>query len=191
MEPYDMSDRATGEEICAYYKKVVDQFVQTTRVQTYWNTNYNGPVSETATVSPPKQQNPKQQLHSVTRIEDGRTMTIECSKVVRCETKVVVPGMRHGVPFPIDESVIRTIPLNELPNRIHTTDNDNTSHNIHYQQDQKYLVIGAGKSGVDAIVYLLEDGNVDPDRITWVVSRSVWYMLRDGMLPDPKPGKST
>ena len=42
---------------------------------------------------------------------------------------------------------------------------------------QRYLVIGAGKTGLDALIFLL-DQNVDPDKISWVVSNDCWYINR-------------
>lgn len=39
---------------------------------------------------------------------------------------------------------------------------------------KKYVIIGCGKTGIDAILYLL-GLDVDPDRITWIVSNDCWY----------------
>ena len=43
---------------------------------------------------------------------------------------------------------------------------------------EKYVVIGAGKTGLDALLYLL-DHDVNPDRIIWIVSNDCWYVNRD------------
>jgi hypothetical protein len=40
-----------------------------------------------------------------------------------------------------------------------------------------YVVIGGGKTGLDAIGWLLERGT-SPDRITWIVSRDAWLLNR-------------
>eukprot|EP00951_Prasinocladus_malaysianus_P050071 scaffold676735_cov39-Prasinocladus_malaysianus.AAC.1 len=45
---------------------------------------------------------------------------------------------------------------------------------------KKYVVIGAGKTGLDALMFLLTNG-VKPERIQWVVSNDCWYVLRDGL----------
>ncbi len=47
----------------------------------------------------------------------------------------------------------------------------------------RYVVIGAGKTGIDAALYLLERG-VAPDRITWVVPNDAWFLNRDALYPD-------
>ena len=43
---------------------------------------------------------------------------------------------------------------------------------------KRYVVIGAGKTGLDALSYLLDNG-VDQDRIVWIVSNDCWYFSRD------------
>ena len=47
----------------------------------------------------------------------------------------------------------------------------------------RYVVIGAGKTGIDAALYLLECG-VDPDAITWIMPNDAWLLNRDGLYPD-------
>lgn len=46
----------------------------------------------------------------------------------------------------------------------------------------RFVVIGAGKTGMDACVWLLDNG-ADPDRITWVVSRDSWVLNRANFQP--------
>ena len=45
------------------------------------------------------------------------------------------------------------------------------------QSYDHYCIIGAGKTGVDGILYLLTHG-VHPDKIMWVVPNDVWYLNR-------------
>ena len=45
-----------------------------------------------------------------------------------------------------------------------------------------YVVLGAGKTAMDACVWLLEQG-VDPDRITWVKPREPWLIDRKNLQP--------
>ncbi len=45
-----------------------------------------------------------------------------------------------------------------------------------------FVVIGAGKTGMDACIWLLGNG-VDPDRITWIVSRDSWILNRANIQP--------
>ncbi|HMK12750.1 MAG TPA: NAD(P)-binding protein [Acidimicrobiales bacterium] len=60
------------------------------------------------------------------------------------------------------------VPLNALP-RV-APDHD------------RFVVIGAGKTGMDACIWLLENG-VDPDRITWIMPRDSWVLNRANLQP--------
>ena len=43
---------------------------------------------------------------------------------------------------------------------------------------KRYVVIGAGKTGIDALLHLI-DSNVDVNKIEWIVSNDCWYFNRD------------
>ncbi|MFT6955692.1 MAG: hypothetical protein ACJAYC_000693 [Halieaceae bacterium] len=73
----------------------------------------------------------------------------------------IVPST-HTPNFGIDAGV-RFMPLNDLPKVTEAPDG--------------YVVIGAGKTGIDACLWLLEQ-NVDADKITWIVSREAWLLDR-------------
>ncbi|MCX8211071.1 MAG: hypothetical protein OTI34_08500 [Lewinella sp.] len=45
-----------------------------------------------------------------------------------------------------------------------------------------FVVIGGGKTGIDACLWLLEH-KVDPDKITWIVSRDAWLLDRRNTQP--------
>merc|ERR1719244_1848812 len=47
----------------------------------------------------------------------------------------------------------------------------------------KYVVIGAGKTGLDALLFLL-DQNIPEDKIQWIVSNDCWYFNRDPFTKD-------
>lgn len=46
-----------------------------------------------------------------------------------------------------------------------------------------YLVIGGGKTGIDAVLFLLDHG-LNPDKISWVVPNDAWFWERDGFRLD-------
>ncbi len=56
------------------------------------------------------------------------------------------------------------IPGNELPDRLGET--------------RRYCVIGGGKSGVDACLWLMDNGVVPTD-IRWIVPRQPWWIVRE------------
>ena len=60
------------------------------------------------------------------------------------------------------------IPLNDLPRAAPAYED--------------FVVIGAGKTGMDACIWLLENG-ADPDRIRWIVPRDSWILDRANFQP--------
>lgn len=48
----------------------------------------------------------------------------------------------------------------------------------------RFVIVGAGKTGTDAIVWLIENG-VDPNAICWVRPREPWMLNRAVIQPDP------
>lgn len=80
--------------------------------------------------------------------------------------KTSVPST-HTPNFEIAEGV-QFMPLNDLP-KIATP-------------PEGFVVIGGGKTGIDACIWLLEN-KVDPDKITWIVSRDAWLLDRQNTQP--------
>lgn len=84
-------------------------------------------------------------------------------KLVDCSyLKTSVPS-RHVPSFKIADEV-RFMPLNDLPKIENKPDG--------------YVIIGGGKTGIDACLWLLEN-RVNPDEITWIVSRDAWLINRE------------
>ncbi len=88
-------------------------------------------------------------------------------KIVDCTyLKTVVPST-HTPSFTIAPEV-QFMPLNDLP-KLKTPPTG-------------FVVIGGGKTGIDACLWLLEN-RVDPDKITWIVSRDAWLLDRQNTQP--------
>jgi hypothetical protein len=85
-----------------------------------------------------------------------RLKTVDCTFL-----KTTVPST-HTPNFTVDEGV-DFIPVNDLV-RPRTT-------------PAGYVVIGGGKTAIDALLWLLEQG-ADPDHITWITSRDAWLINR-------------
>lgn len=83
--------------------------------------------------------------------------------------KTTVPST-HTPNFEVADGV-KLMPLNDLPKVM--------------EQPSRYVVIGGGKTGIDAVVWLLEN-HVDPDQIHWVRPRDAWLMRRETTQPDPR-----
>lgn len=52
-----------------------------------------------------------------------------------------------------------------------------------------YVIIGGGKTGIDAVLFLLELG-VDPDVIRWIIPNDSWFLDRDHFTPGHIAGAS-
>jgi hypothetical protein len=87
--------------------------------------------------------------------------TVDCSYL-----KTTVPST-HTPNFNIADGV-QFIPINDLTKINHSPDG--------------YIVIGGGKTGIDACLWLLEN-NIDPDAISWIVSRDAWLIDRENTQP--------
>ena len=75
--------------------------------------------------------------------------------------------LSHKPNFIVDEGVM-FMPLNHLPNiKI---------------PPAGYVVVGGGKTGIDAVIFLLEK-EVKPKDITWIVSRDAWLIDRINTQP--------
>lgn len=81
--------------------------------------------------------------------------------------KTTVPST-HTPNFEVADGV-NMIPLNDLPKVA--------------EQPSRYVVIGGGKTGIDAVVWLLEH-HVAADQIHWVRPRDAWLMRRETTQPD-------
>ncbi len=88
-------------------------------------------------------------------------------KIVNCTFLNTEVPSTHTPNFTINENV-NFIAINDLPN-------------IQESPDQ-YVIIGGGKTGIDACLWLLSN-KVPSDRITWVVSRDAWLLDRQKTQP--------
>lgn len=88
--------------------------------------------------------------------------------------KTTVPST-HTPNFEVADGV-KLIPLNDLPKVM--------------QQPSRYVIVGGGKTAIDAVIWLLEN-HVDPDQIHWVRPRDAWLMRRETTQPDSRFFKAT
>jgi hypothetical protein len=47
---------------------------------------------------------------------------------------------------------------------------------------QRYVIVGAGKTGIDTCLWLLSHG-IEPDQLTWILPRDAWLLDRATMQP--------
>lgn len=81
--------------------------------------------------------------------------------------KTTVPST-HKPNFEVADGV-NFMPLNDLPKVS--------------EQPSRYVIVGGGKTGIDAVIWLLEN-QVEPDQIHWVRPRDAWLIRRENTQPD-------
>ncbi|OBG29428.1 hypothetical protein A5672_02970 [Mycobacterium alsense] len=79
--------------------------------------------------------------------------------------RVEVPAMRPP-PFRVAPGV-ECVPPNDLPRAA---------------ARERYVIVGAGKTGMDTCLWLLEQG-IAPDRLTWIMPRDSWLLDRATIQP--------
>lgn len=108
-------------------------------------------------------------------VTDGTTGT---EKTIRVRKKVVdarnlEPDLPVSTPpkFGYDPTRLSVVPVNDLFDRNADEIGDRNN----------YVVIGGGKTGMDAVHHLLETQRVSPDRILWVVPNDAWITARENI----------
>ncbi len=97
----------------------------------------------------------------------GKSYEVEHQKEVDATwLKTSVPST-HKPNFEVDEGV-NFVPLNDLTKI--------------KKAPEGYVVVGAGKTGIDAVLWLLEN-RVDPDMIRWIMPRDAWLLDRENTQP--------
>ncbi len=97
----------------------------------------------------------------------GETFHVTTQKTVDCTYLNTTVPSTHTPNFEVADGV-NFMPLNDLPSL--------------EKAPAGYVIIGGGKTGIDAILWLLEQGT-DPSLITWVVSRDAWLLNRKNTQP--------
>ncbi len=110
------------------------------------------------------------QFHSLDDHTQQFHATIQRRLVDATYSNVSIPSEREPL-YQVDPAV-HCVPINALSDLDHSWDG--------------YVVIGAGKTGIDAILELLHQ-EVDPAQIRWVISHDPWLFNRDLMNVDTFP----
>ncbi len=145
---------ATAGEVCAYYDHVMRQQLLPTGRVTYF------PMSEYR-----GQHHGKGRFTTLAGAEYAVTVTRRI--VDATYMRVTVPAMRSP-PYQVAPE-IQCVPPNDLP-RLAAHD--------------RYVVVGAGKTGIDTCLWLLGQG-IAPDRLTWIMPRDSWLLDRATIQPGP------
>jgi hypothetical protein len=148
-----MCERASGAELLSYYEQVMQGFLASGRVQYFPMCDYLGEQDG---------------VHRFKSLTSGVVREVKASKrwVDTTYLQTAVPST--SPPKYAIAPGLKCVPLNQLP-RIKAPHSG-------------YVVVGSGKTGIDACLWLLEN-DVSPDAITWIMPRDAWYLNRANVQP--------
>ena len=151
-----MNSMASGAEVLAHFEQVLQhRFLPSGRVR--WM-----PMSEVLRDGSQSVGAQLHGVHSVRSLTSGKVQTVHARKVVDATHAQSAVPSTHPPKYSVALGV-KCIPLNDLP-KIN-------------QPYANYTVVGAGKSGMYAVLWLLEN-SVEAERIRWVMPRDAWFINR-------------
>jgi len=170
--------RASKKEILLYYKTFIDDMVDQKKVQYYPNCVYdfdNQPEATTAS----SDNNIHRFFSCPSSDEENGKKTNKTKYLVKVKVKLVngvlgeclVPS-KCPPKFHYDDNINMITP-NELY-ALYRTKERNSNKN------KNYVVIGCGKTGMDAVIYLRTVMKVSAKNIYWIISNDVWMIAREG-----------
>ncbi len=151
-------ERATGEEIRAYFAEAALRLTQTGRVRFLTRHEHLGRGTDGERVRDLS----TGELHELSvrrKVVDARYL------------EGSIPAT-HAVPFDVAAGA-RVVPVNDLPAAAHSA--------------SSFAVLGSGKTAADACMWLLNNG-VEPDRIRWIRPREAWFHDRRHFQPLDRVG---
>jgi hypothetical protein len=141
-------ERANATEICDYFQRVLDDLLASGRVRFFAMSDYRLDRSGDHQI--------------VSRLTGAATTVRPRRKIVDARYLETAVPATHIPSFGVDPTA-RVIPINDLVNLS--------------EPGSGYTVIGAGKTGIDACMWLLDSG-VEPDVIRWIRPRDAWLQNR-------------
>lgn len=153
------------KEIVKYYGNFVQEKVDAQQVEFYPNTIFDFEKSNDA-----------EKTHHFSSVDGSVSYKVQVNEklVDGTDGQCIIP---HESPlqFPVDDKV-RVM----TPNQIYDAFENGDKAEKKSMLDKKYVVLGAGKTGMDSIVYLQRQMKVDPSDIAWVISADVWMLNAAG-----------
>lgn len=150
--------QATGAEITAYFEQLMqERFLPSGRVRFLPLHDYSGDWG-----------GDWNGRHQAVSLATGRVTDIGVTKKLVDTTfyRISTP-LTHKRPYEA-ESGVCVIPPGELPQSL--------------APGHHYVVVGGGKTSMDVLIWLLEQG-IGPDSLTWIVPRDSWLINRETIQP--------
>lgn len=145
---------AAGAEVVSYFEQVMNQqFLPSGRVRYFPMCNYSGDRIDD---------------HRFSSLVSGENYRVQVHKklVDATHAQTAVPST-HPPKYRVEPGV-QCVPLNDLPKIQHPYSD--------------YVVVGSGKTGIDACLWLLQNG-VAPAKIRWIMPNDPWLWDRANLQP--------
>lgn len=152
-----MCERASAAQILDYYQQLMGQFVASGRVRYFPMSSYDFAASAAEPA-----------VHRFSPLMGGDSTELQVNKRVVDTTHLhtAVPST-HPPKYAVAPGLL-CMPLNDLPQV--------------KQPQAGFVVVGAGKTGIDACLWLLQNG-VPHDDICWIMPRDSWFQNRANVQP--------
>eukprot|EP00392_Amoebophrya_sp_AT5.2_P010246 g10303.t1 len=184
----DHEHRATREEILAYYGRVVEKLTRSFGLRFIGGANYDF------------------QTNTIFSTADGKQISLRVQRKV-VDARWLQPDLPVSVPpkFAFDPKLVHLVTPNDLVEVLPTEssaagegllrdreerEERTESEKKHVfeagdgeddKQNSKFVIVGAGKTGMDAVVYLQTVKQVAPEDILWIVPTEMWITARENI----------
>jgi len=149
----------SGPEVLGYYIDVAQQNVSTGRWRLFPNCEYEFKSGEIT---------PGTTHYIKSLVSPNKRFAVRVREKVVNATyqEAIVPSVRPPK-FGVDKTA-QLVP----PNDLWKIGNQRKMY-------KGYVVLGAGKTGLDAVLFLLDQAFVEPADITWIMPNDAWFMFRE------------
>lgn len=181
LQPADASThhRATRDEILTYYQKVLQKWQ--TQITFVGKAKFDfSSLSSEATTAMEGESSSSVRTYRFQQILGDNGTNTPCEIRVRrkvVDARYLQPDLPVDTPpkFAFDASKINCIAVNALVVDVPATTT------AAGDDDNKFVVIGGGKTGMDAVYYLLTQRKVSAANIVWVMPHDAWITARESI----------
>jgi hypothetical protein len=163
--------RATKDELLEYFDRFVQDKHDAGQLEFYPNCEYRY-----CTNAASEGNSSQGGMYSFASIDGSQQYDVQVKvKLVDGTAGECIIPSQNPLPFPVDDRAkVMT------PNQIYDATFDKKQWSDLVKNTKQYVVLGAGKTAMDTIVYLQRVARLDPQKIAWVIPNDVWMFNRDG-----------
>eukprot|EP00392_Amoebophrya_sp_AT5.2_P012519 g12624.t1 len=178
--------RASKQEILAYYAEVVATWEKEGLVKFFGRVEFDFEKAKRILDQAQGGADVEARTFEFARLEDdGRPPRSGSARRLRVSVtqklvdatagECIVPSAKN-MPFRVEEaSGAKTRIQVCVPSELHTLPESEF-------QTKRFCVLGGGKTGMDALVWLQREKGVKPEHISWVVGRETWMLSREKLV---------